>query len=175
MISILLFVVAGGGGLSAEFATETACQAALEQMTEEARPNPPFGKCVPKGNVELSKPPARRPITAPASPPLTAGEWQHFFLAIQPCWNVDVGSEAADVNVTIRFNMTPDGMPLSSSITQVSAIGGSEAAQRAAYDSGRRAILRCAVEGSGYSLPDEKYEHWKEVDVTFNPAEMRIR
>ncbi len=29
MISILLFVVAGSGGLSAEFATETACQSAV--------------------------------------------------------------------------------------------------------------------------------------------------
>ncbi|SFH14653.1 hypothetical protein SAMN04488020_107100 [Palleronia marisminoris] len=111
----------------------------------------------------------------PAGPPITEGERQNFILAIRRCWNVDVGSEAADVNVTIRFDMTPDGMPVSSSITQLSATGGSEMAQRAAYDSGRRAILRCAVEGSGYDLPPEKYAQWQQVEVTFNPAEMRVR
>ena len=111
----------------------------------------------------------------PAGPPITEGERQNFILAIRRCWNVDVGSEAADVVVTIRFNMTPDGMPVSSSITQVSATGGTDTAQRAAYDSGRRAILRCAVEGSGYDLPSEKYAQWQQVEVTFNPAEMRMR
>ncbi|WP_139215022.1 hypothetical protein [Palleronia marisminoris] len=144
-------------------------------MTEEARPNPSFGKCVPKGNVLPISPPERRPSSAPAGPPITEGEWQNFILAIRRCWNVDVRSEAASVNVTIRFNMTPDGMPVSSSIMQVSATGGSEAAQRAAYDSGRRAVLRCASDDGGYNLPPVKYDHWQQVDVTFNPAEMRVR
>jgi len=52
MISILLFVGAGSGGLSAEFATETAWQSALEQMTEEARPNPSFGKWFALNNYQ---------------------------------------------------------------------------------------------------------------------------
>lgn len=56
---------------------------------------------VPKGNV------------LPIGPPITEGEWQNFILAIRRCWNADVGSEAASANVTIRFNMTPDGMPMS--------------------------------------------------------------
>ena len=36
----------------------------------------------------------------------------------------------------------------------------------------RRAILRC--QKGGYNLPVEKYEHWREIEMTFNPEKMRI-
>ncbi len=112
---------------------------------------------------------------APAGPPLTRGEQGDFKLAIQRCWNVDVGSEAADVTISVRFAMNSDNTVVSGSLRQISASGGSPAAQRTAFEWARRAILRCQVEGGGYDLPVEKYAQWQQVVVTFNPREMRVR
>lgn len=112
---------------------------------------------------------------APAGPPLNRGEKSAFRLQVQRCWNVDVGSERADVTVTIRFGLNRDGTVVAGSLQQVAATGGSPVAQRTAYETGRRAILRCEAEAGGYDLPAEKYEHWDEVELTFNPREMRIR
>ena len=53
--------------------------------------------------------------------------------------------------------------------------GGSPEAQRTAFDWARRAILRCQVENGGYKLPPEKYAQWQQVEVTFNPTDMRVR
>jgi len=79
------------------------------------------------------------------------------------------------VAVTIRFNMTPDNRVVDSSLQQVAADGGSPAAQRAAFEAGRRAILRCQFENGGYKLPAEKFAQWQQVEVTFNPRDMRVR
>jgi len=105
-------------------------------------------------------------------PLLTQGETEAFRLQVRRCWNVEVGTEAANVVVTIRFNMTPDNKVVPGSITQVAASGGSAEAIRMAYDWGRRAILRCQVQGGGYQLPIEKYAQWQQVEVTFNPEEI---
>ena len=47
----------------------------------------------------------------------------------------------------------------------------SEAAAERVYETARRAILRCGAEG--YPLPVEKYEQWREIEMTFNPERMR--
>jgi hypothetical protein len=44
----------------------------------------------------------------------------------------------------------------------------SEAAVTSAFEAARRAIVRC--QGSGFPLPPEKYEQWREVLMTFNPT-----
>ncbi|MBJ3761277.1 cell envelope biogenesis protein TolA [Maribius pontilimi] len=111
----------------------------------------------------------------PAGPPLTAGEKEAFRLAVRQCWNVDTGSQAANVTVSIRFQMTREAQVITSSIRQTGASGGSDAAVRAAFDAGRRAILRCQNQGGGYNLPAEKFGQWQEVEVTFNPEGMRLR
>mgnify|MGYP003586282614 CR=1 FL=1 len=48
MIYILLFVVGGGGGFSAEFNTLGACEAARDAFVAEAK-GPHVAMCVPKG------------------------------------------------------------------------------------------------------------------------------
>ncbi|MEK6216507.1 MAG: energy transducer TonB, partial [Boseongicola sp.] len=58
-------------------------------------------------------------------------------------------------------------------IRQVSAAGGDAATQRAAFDAARRAILRC--QKGGFPLPVEKYEHWRDIEMTFNPEGMQVR
>ncbi|MDO7707324.1 MAG: energy transducer TonB, partial [Loktanella sp.] len=42
-----------------------------------------------------------------------------------------------------------------------------------AFQAARRAILRC--QSGGYQLPADKYDQWKEVEITFDPSGMRLR
>ncbi|MFP7571913.1 cell envelope biogenesis protein TolA [Marivita sp. S2033] len=106
-------------------------------------------------------------------PPLTQGETDGFRVAVQECWLVDVGSEAANVTVTVGFDMDRSGKVVSSSLRMLNAQGGSGSAAETAFQSARRAILRC--QGDGYTLPAEKFDQWKTVEMTFNPENMRIR
>ncbi len=118
--------------------------------------------------AELSAP------AAAAGPPLSGGEREAFKLAVQSCWVVDVGSQAADVKVTVGFNLDRDGRVNASSLRLVGATGGSGQAAQIAFQSARRAVLRCQGP-EGYDLPPEKYDVWKEIEMTFNPQDMRLR
>jgi len=104
-------------------------------------------------------------------PPLTQGERDGFRIAVQDCWVVDVGSQSANVTVTVGFDLDRSGRV--SSLRMLSADGGTGAAVDSAFQAARRAILRC--QGDGYVLPADKYEQWKSVEMTFNPESMRIR
>ncbi len=110
--------------------------------------------------------------TAPSGPPLTGGEIDGFRLAVQRCWIVDPGSEAARVEVTVAFSLSQDGS-ISGVPRMLSANGGSDTAIGVAYEAARRAILRCGA--SGFDLPPEKYEQWREVEMTFDASGGRIR
>ena len=44
---------------------------------------------------------------------------------------------------------------------------------RIAFEAARRAVIRCGA--SGYHLPAEKYDQWREIEMTFDPSSMRIR
>lgn len=109
----------------------------------------------------------------PAGPPLTSGERDVFRVAVQDCWVVDVGSQAADVTVTIAFSLDQTGKVQGDSLRLLSAEGGEGAAANSAFNAARRAILRC--QKGGYPLPPDKYDHWRDVEMTFNPTNMRIK
>ena len=49
MTYVLLLIVAMGGGLSAEFNSKEACEAALAKMKSAAEPQEVLGFCVEKG------------------------------------------------------------------------------------------------------------------------------
>lgn len=106
-------------------------------------------------------------------PPLTSGERDGFRLAVQDCWVVDVGSQASNVTVTVGFEMDRSGRVVATSMQMLAASGGDGSAAETAYQAARRAILRC--QGDGYTLPPEKFDQWKAVEMTFNPESMRIR
>ncbi|MFP7675333.1 cell envelope biogenesis protein TolA [Marivita sp. S0852] len=106
-------------------------------------------------------------------PPLTAGERDGFRIAVQDCWVVDVGSQAANVTVTVGFEMDRTGRVVGSTLRMLAAEGGSGTAAETAFQAARRAILRC--QGDGYALPADKFDQWKNVEMTFNPESMRIR
>ena len=111
--------------------------------------------------------------SVPSGPPLTGGEADAFRVAVGGCWVVDPGARSAGVKVTVSFSLGRDGKVVANDIRQVSATGGNPAAQRAAFDAARRAILRC--QKGGYPLPVEKYEHWRDIEMTFNPEGMQVR
>lgn len=109
-----------------------------------------------------------------SGPPLTQGEQDGLRLAVQQCWNVGaLSSEALNTTVIIGFSMTPDAVPETGSLRMVRFSGGSEAAAQQAFDAARRAILRCGA--TGFGLPSEKYDHWRDIEMTFNPESMRFR
>jgi hypothetical protein len=111
--------------------------------------------------------------TGDPGPPMTAGERDALRLAVQECWVVDVGSEAANVTVTVGMRMSPDGTVVDGTLRMLEASGGSDAAIQSAFQSARRAILRC--QRDGYDLPAGKYAQWEEIEMVFNPEEMRLR
>ncbi len=112
------------------------------------------------------------PSTAPTGPPLSRGEISAFRLAVGNCWNVgSLSSEALATTVVVAMSMSEAGKP--QNIRLVSFSGGSQAAANRAYETARRAILRCGA--TGYNLPSEKYDTWKEIEMVFNPENMRIK
>lgn len=111
---------------------------------------------------------------APAGPPMTAGEKEGLRVAVQQCWNVGaLSSSALETTVVVAVSMSEDGKPISGSIRMLSSNGGSASTAKQAYEAARRAIIRCGAKG--YDLPVEKYAHWKEIEMTFNPERMRVK
>ena len=112
--------------------------------------------------------------TEPVGPPLSRGEKDVLRVAVQACWNVgSLSSEALRTTVVVHVNMNRNGKPDAGSIRMLSSEGGSGATVKQAYEAARRAIIRCGVRG--YVLPAEKYAHWQEIEMTFNPERMRIK
>ena len=112
--------------------------------------------------------------SAPSGPPMTAGEKDALRVAVQQCWNVGaLSSEALRVTVTVGVEMFEDGKPNPGSIRMIGFEDGSDAAAGQAYEAARRAIIRCG--SSGFQLPREKYDHWREIEMVFNPEKMRIK
>lgn len=115
-----------------------------------------------------------RSDSPPQGPPLTAGEKDALRVAVQQCWNVgSLSSEALQTTVVVAVEMGEDAKPVTSSIRMLSSSGGSGAAANQAFEAARRAIIRCGA--SGYNLPIEKYDHWRDIEMTFNPERMRIK
>ncbi len=115
---------------------------------------------------------------APSGPPLTEGERNGLRRQIAGCWNLGtVSTEVMRTVVVVGLSLQENGMPETSSIRLLSFEGSSQAAANTAFAAARRAIIRCSRSGGrvGYDLPVGKYQHWKEVEITFNPANMRLR
>ncbi|GFE65385.1 energy transducer TonB [Litoreibacter roseus] len=154
--------------------------AEAEEPTQDPTPAPqedanPLGDAINSAVAEAAQQDNAAPTLSGASgPPLTSGERDGFRLGIQRCWNVGaLGTDALQVVVVVAFDMEPDGKPNIGSINLLSSTGGSGAAVNRAYEAARRAIIRCGAQG--YDLPSDKYDQWREVEVTFNAARGQIR
>ncbi|KGB80420.1 energy transducer TonB, partial [Rhodovulum sp. NI22] len=111
---------------------------------------------------------------AAVGPPMTQGEKDALRIAVGACWNVgSLSSEAMRTTVVVALSMAEDAKPKIDTISMKSFSGGSEAAARQTYESARRAIIRCGA--TGFDLPKEKYGQWRNIEMTFNPENMRIK
>ena len=112
--------------------------------------------------------------SAPSGPPLSVGEKDALRVAVQDCWNVgSLSSLALETTVVVAVSLTQDGKPVVSSIRQVGSEGGTSASVKQAFETARRAIIRCGARG--FQLPSDKYDQWKDIEMTFNPERMRIK
>ncbi len=111
---------------------------------------------------------------APSGPPLTGGEKDALRVAVQQCWNVgSLSTDALGTTVVVTVSMTRDAKPETGSIRMLDYAGGSDAAARQAFEAARRAIIRCGA--NGFNLPVDKYGQWQNIEMTFNPENMRIK
>jgi hypothetical protein len=115
---------------------------------------------------------AAEPAPAPTSAPMTGAEREALRVAVQSCWNVDVGSAASRVTVTVGVELDRQGR-VTGEVRRISAEGGDGRAQDTAFQAARRAVLRC--QRDGYDLPVEKYDRWRSLELVFNPEGMRLR
>lgn len=110
----------------------------------------------------------------PSGPPMTSGEIDGLRVAVKQCWNLGaLSSEAMQVTVTVRLDVAQDGKPDAASIRMTGFDGGSEAVASQMFEVARRAIIRCGK--SGFPLPAEKYDTWKDLELVFDPNGMRLR
>lgn len=112
--------------------------------------------------------------SAPTGPPLTGGQKDAFLLEVGRCWILGaLSTNAMQSKVVVRFELNRDGTPDIGSIRMTGFEGGTAAGAKKAYETARRAIIRCGK--NGYNLPTDKYEQWKIVNITFNPENMRLK
>jgi hypothetical protein len=128
----------------------------------------------PSGAPEVAVSPLARPelLNLYPGPPMTGAEKDAFRNALQGCWVVDPGAQAAGVAVTVVFELDREGQ-LVSGPDLLTSSGGSPSAVEAAFQSAMRAIERCAR--NGFPLPPEKYDQWRVVEMTFDASGMRVR
>jgi hypothetical protein len=93
---------------------------------------------------------------------------------VAACWNIgSLSNTAMDVKVAVAFDLDVDARPIPDSIRLMAASSLDERDTQQAYEAARRAILRCGA--NGYGLPAESYDHWRQVELVFNPEGMRLR
>lgn len=106
---------------------------------------------------------------------LSDGDKSGFLRQVGNCWNTGTLSTGAqNTIIDMIFDMTPDGRPISSSVQLDGYSGGSAADAEAAFQTARRALLRCSGD-TGYDLPRDQYEQWQRVILTVDPTSMRQR
>lgn len=157
---------------------ETPAPAPAETPTETAQPAPAAPEtddtAVANALAEaLGQTGATGQSGTPQGPPLTAGEMDGLRVAVQRCWNTgSLSSDALRTTVVAGVSLNRDGT-VAGDVRLISGDGGSGAAARQAFEAARRAILRCGA--GGFDLPPEKYDHWREIEMSFNPENMRIK
>jgi hypothetical protein len=145
-------------GRPAKLAEKSSGASAIEQALAQAQ-------------TEASNQSRTTPPPTPTGPPLTEVEREGLRLAVRECWNVNPSSEAARITVTVALSMERNGKPVAFSIRLLTASEGAQSSVRAAFEAASRAIQRCG--NSGYDLPAEKYDRWRDIEITFNPEKMR--
>ena len=144
--------------------------AAEAEPDPEPEPTPTETAETPTEQPSRPTAPAQAPVRT--GPPLTFSEKDGIRFAIQRCWSVPVGLEAAEnLSVTLGVSLSRDGRIVAGPAL-VEPTGALSRSHKVAYGAARRAILRCAPYTE---FPPDKYAQWRELEVTFNPKEMVIQ
>src|SRR5204863_9437429 len=134
---------------------------------KQATPTPPQPQAArPPAPVVTTTPQATRDV------PMTVSELDAFRAAVERCWSVPAGArDAQSLRVTTRVFLNPDGTlaktPEIVDEARMNRTG--EENFRTAAESARRAVQRCAPYRM---LPANKYDTWREVELTFDPTRM---
>jgi hypothetical protein len=94
--------------------------------------------------------------------------------AVSNEWVVDVGSTWVYAVIDVGFTLGPDRKVVPDSIRLEGSQGGTARDVEVAFQVARRAILTASGR-EGFGLDAEDYDLWREVILTFNPEEMRLR
>ena len=122
----------------------------------------------------MSERPGSWHAAPPPPPALTQAARAGLNIGVSQCWNIgSLSKEAQRTTVVVGFDMSREGRPVDGTLRLVSYEGGSQSAAQQAFEAARRAILRCGA--NGYGLPAESYDHWRQVELVFNPEGMRLR
>jgi hypothetical protein len=126
----------------------------------------------PRPKVMASGPASSQP-KAPLGSQLTASENDFLVNLIKqqlvPCWNVPAGArDAKELSVRIRASVNQDGTVRNASIVDQGRM--SDPLIRAAAESARRTFFN--PQCTPLKLPSDKYEVWKDLDVTFDPRDL---
>jgi hypothetical protein len=124
-------------------------------------------KSEPTGSTRKDDtPPTLGSSTARITDRMTVNELDALKARLASCWNIQLAPpDLSELRVKVKMFLNLDGT-LSQS-PQILEVGSSEFA-RSAAESAVRAVRRCAP----FTLPAEKYESWREINVTFDPREM---
>lgn len=181
----LLLVLWGSGSLASKPTTPQDDAISVLLVPDEKKPTPPrpppepeipAAKRPPPNPVQAQaagKPPSATPATPrPAKPGkvsarnlagLTPDEIDALIAQVKFCWDIPTGwTEPRQVTVTIRFFLDSDGSlngPPEVIEFNASMLG------KTAADSALNAVVGC----SPFDLPADKYEHWKDVQLRFEP------
>ena len=143
-------------------AADKVAKAAADAAAKKAADAKAIEDAVKTAAAEASK---------PSGPPMTGTEKGALVLAVTQCWNPPIGVQnAGDLKVTLLVELNEQGK-LIGSPKLISPSGNPEGVVKQAYEAGRRALLRCGP----YNLPKDKYEQWRQIEVTFNPQNMVVR
>lgn len=119
--------------------------------------------------------------TSPAPAPgagggeLSQAATDGFLGQISQCWSIGSASTAVlQTQVTVAFSMTEAGLVDTGSIRMIGYSGGGQAEADIAYRIAKSALVRCQNFGgrSGYDLPRDQYNLWRNVELTFDPVNM---
>jgi hypothetical protein len=124
-------------------------------------------KSRPTGSTQPTEaPPTLGSSTGSMVDRMTINELDALRARLAQCWNIQLAPpDPSELRVKVKMYLNQDGS-LSQS-PQVLEAGSTEFA-RSAAESALRAVRRCAP----YNLPVEKYDSWREINVTFDPREM---
>ncbi len=147
--------------------------AVAEQTPQEEPAEDPIAASVAAAVAESTDETPEAPAVA-LGPPMTSGEKDSFGRQINACWSVGaLSTDAKNTKIAVDFDMLPDGRPDIGSLTLFSSEGPSDAAIQKAFQNARSTIIRCGQ--TGYDLPRDKYEQWKQVRVNFDASGAQYR